>query len=153
MALPGRQADETDAALVEAFLRANPGWLADHPELYRVLVPPNRVHGEALADHMAAMVRAERVHAAAMAARADSVLAAGRAAAGLAQRVQAAVLALIAPPACAPRRLSPALVCSPPGRSPGCWTGAMSLFASIPTMRCCCTPRRRASPGMTRWCA
>jgi uncharacterized protein YigA (DUF484 family) len=96
MALPGRQADETDAVLVEAFLRANPGWLADHPELYRVLAPPSRVHGEALADHMAAMVRAERLYAAAMAARADSVLAAGRAAAGLAQRVQAAVLALIA---------------------------------------------------------
>ena len=96
MALPGRQADETDGGLVEAFLRANPGWLADHPELYRVLMPPSRVHGEALADHMAAMVRAERLHAAAMAARADSVLAAGRAAAGLAQRVQAAVLALIA---------------------------------------------------------
>jgi uncharacterized protein len=96
MALPGRQPDETDEALVEAFLRANPSWLADHPELYRVLAPPSRVHGEALADHMAAMVRAERLHATAMAARADSVLAAGRAAAGLAQRVQSAVLALIA---------------------------------------------------------
>jgi uncharacterized protein len=96
MALPGRQSDETDEALVEAFLRAHPGWLADHPDLYRILTPPSRVHGEVLADHMAAMVRAERVHAEAMAARADSVLAAGRAAAGLAQRVQAAVLALIA---------------------------------------------------------
>jgi uncharacterized protein YigA (DUF484 family) len=80
---------------VAAFLRANPGFLADRPELYRVLAPPRRVHGEALADHMAAMLSAEREFAGAMAERADGVLAAGRAAAGLAQRVQEAVLALI----------------------------------------------------------
>lgn len=80
---------------VEAFLRANPSWLADNPDLYRVLVPPNRVHGEHLADHMAAMVQVERARATAMAERADDVLAAGRAAAGLAVRVQEAVLALL----------------------------------------------------------
>ncbi len=44
---------------------------------------------------MAAMVRAERTHAAAMSERADFVLAAGRAAAGLTARVQEAVLALL----------------------------------------------------------
>jgi uncharacterized protein YigA (DUF484 family) len=44
------------------------------------------------------MLRAERAHAAAMAERADDVLAAGRAAAGLAARVQEAVLALIRAP-------------------------------------------------------
>lgn len=87
--------DEADAALVAAFLRAHPSWLADNPALYRILVPPARVHGEVLADHMAAMVRAERAHAAAMTERADDVLAAGRAAAGLAGRVQEAVLALL----------------------------------------------------------
>ena len=80
---------------VAAFLRANPGFLAERPELYRVLMPPRRVHGEALADHMAAMLNAEREYAGAMAERADDVLAAGRAAAGMAQRVQEAVLALI----------------------------------------------------------
>lgn len=84
-----------DAGQIEAFLRANPSWLADNPDLYRVLVPPNRVHGEHLADHMAAMVRIERARATAMAERADDVLAAGRAAAGLAVRVQEAVLALL----------------------------------------------------------
>ena len=89
------QPDESEAALVEAFLRAHPSWLAEHPGLYRLLSPPVRVHGEQLADHMAAMVHAERAHAAAMAERADSVLAAGRAAAGLAARVQEAVLALL----------------------------------------------------------
>ena len=84
-----------DAGQIEAFLRANPSWLAENPDLYRVLVPPNRVHGEHLADHMAAMVRIERARATAMAERADDVLAAGRAAAGLAVRVQEAVLALL----------------------------------------------------------
>lgn len=87
--------DPIDGDGVAAFLRANPGWLADHPDLYRLLTPPARVHGEHLADHMAAMLRAERAHAAAMAERADGVLAARRAAAGLAERVQDAVLALL----------------------------------------------------------
>jgi uncharacterized protein len=95
MTLPLLEPDEQEAALVEAFLRAHPRWLADHPGLYRLLAPPVRVHGEQLADHMAAMVHAERAHAAAMAERADNVLAAGRAAAGLAARVQEAVLALL----------------------------------------------------------
>jgi hypothetical protein len=80
---------------VAAFLRAHPRFLADRPELYRILAPPVRVHGEALADHMAAMVRTERAHAAAMAERADGVLAAGRASAGMTARVHEAVLALI----------------------------------------------------------
>ncbi len=84
-----------DAAAIAAWLRAHPGFLAERPELYRWLAPPVRVHGERLADHMAAMLHAERAHAVAMAARADGVLAAGRAAAGLAGRVQEAVLALI----------------------------------------------------------
>src|ERR1700761_6797504 len=95
MTLPLLQPGESEAALVEAFLRAHPTWLAEHPGLYRLLAPPVRVHGEQLADHMAAMVHAERAHAAAMAERADDVLAAGRAAAGLAGRVQEAVLALL----------------------------------------------------------
>ena len=83
---------------VAAFLRANPGWLRDNPDLYRVLDPPRRLHGDELADHMAAMLARERAHAQAECARADSVLAAGRAAAGLAARVQDAVLALMTAP-------------------------------------------------------
>lgn len=86
------------AAEVVSFLHEHANFLADHPELYRRLAPPVRVHGDIMADHMAAMLRAERRHAAAMAERADGVLAAGRAAAGLAARVQDAVLALIAAP-------------------------------------------------------
>ena len=92
---PQLGSDTDEGAFVERFLRQNPGWLAERLELYRVLNPPARVHGERLADHMAAMLRAERAHAAAMAERADGVLAAGRAAAGLSSRVQTAVVALI----------------------------------------------------------
>lgn len=98
MIVPEREAEDAAADQVAAFLRARPGFLAERPELYRALVPPQRIHGEVLADHMMAMLRAERRHAAAMAERADGVLAAGRAAAGLAVRVQGAVLALIEAP-------------------------------------------------------
>jgi uncharacterized protein YigA (DUF484 family) len=89
---------DTRPADVEEFLRANPSFLAARPELYRVLVPPQRVHGEALADHMTAMVRIERAHAAAQQERAELVLHAGRATSSLAERVHEAVLALIAAP-------------------------------------------------------
>ena len=80
---------------VAGFLRTHPSFLADNPDLYRVLMPPLRVHGEVLADHMAAMIRAERSQSAEMAARADGAVAAGRAALGLTDRVQEAVLALM----------------------------------------------------------
>lgn len=85
-----------DPDAVAAYLRGNPAFLADRPELYRVLAPPQRVHGEVLADHMTAMVRIERAHATAQADRAEAVLNAGRAAAGVADRVYEAVLALVA---------------------------------------------------------
>jgi uncharacterized protein YigA (DUF484 family) len=81
---------------VAAFLRANPHFLADNPELYHVLLPPVRVHGEALADHMAAMIRAERSNSARVAAQTDGMVVAGRAAAGMTERVQEAVLSLMA---------------------------------------------------------
>jgi uncharacterized protein YigA (DUF484 family) len=87
--------DHPSADAVAAFLRANPSWLADNPDLYLLLAPPVRVHGESLADHMAAMVRAARAQAAERSAETDGVVAAGRAAAGLAARVHEAVLALM----------------------------------------------------------
>ncbi|MBY0335965.1 MAG: hypothetical protein K2X11_05085, partial [Acetobacteraceae bacterium] len=72
---------------VEAFLRANPRFLAERPGLYTSLDPPVRLHGPVLADHMAAMIAA---------ARADTqrAAAAGRAARDLCARVVDAVLAL-----------------------------------------------------------
>jgi uncharacterized protein YigA (DUF484 family) len=86
---------ETDADSVAAYLRAHPSFLVERQELYRSLEPPARVHGDVLADHMAAMLRAERAHARDMQGQASSVLQAGRAAAGIAERIQAAVLALL----------------------------------------------------------
>jgi len=74
--------------LIAAFLRANPGWLAAHPELYAVLEPPRRLHGEAVADHMAAMLDQARRHG-------TGAAAGRRAADGFMQLVQDAVLALM----------------------------------------------------------
>jgi len=77
-----------DPASVARFLRRNPAWLAAQPELWRALEPPQRVHGEPLADHMAAMLTAERAFGAMLLARTS-------AAASLAARVQTAVIALM----------------------------------------------------------
>ncbi len=86
---------DDSAASVEAFLRAHPGFLAARPELFRTLTPPERVHGERLADHMTAMVRLERAHAAAQQERAETVLAASRATASLVERVHGAVISAL----------------------------------------------------------
>ena len=64
MSLPEREADPgSGAGDRRRTLRSsrhscarNPAWLAEHAELYQVLAPPARVHGEGLADHMAAML-------------------------------------------------------------------------------------------------
>ncbi|MFC3123896.1 hypothetical protein ACFOD4_02390 [Pseudoroseomonas globiformis] len=73
---------------VAAWLRDHPGFLAGRPDLYRLLAPPRRVHGDGLADHMAAMITAER-------AATRSLAEAAREGDGFATRIQAAVLALI----------------------------------------------------------
>ena len=89
---------------VAAFLRGNPGWLAQNAGLYGVLEPPHRQHGERLADHMAAMLAQ---------ARADILTVAEdrRATEGFAGRVQDAVLALLrAPDAAAALTDLPALL-------------------------------------------
>lgn len=87
--------DGSEERQVARFLADNPDWLATRTDLYGTLSPPRRVHGEALADHMAAMIEAARQQAADMTAHAAVVLQAGRAAVGLAERTRAAVLALI----------------------------------------------------------
>jgi uncharacterized protein YigA (DUF484 family) len=86
--------DET--ALVEAFLRAHPAFLADNPALYRALVPPRRVHGERLADHMVAMLEAERARGAELRATLEEVVSHGRANQANQARAHKAVLALLA---------------------------------------------------------
>ncbi len=87
--------DDLAAEVVDAFLRRHPDWLAQQPGLYEALEPPLRVHGERLADHMAALLGTARSRAAHLAARAEETTVERRAAAGLAERVQAAVLALM----------------------------------------------------------
>ncbi|GAC1344411.1 MAG: hypothetical protein NVSMB18_22000 [Acetobacteraceae bacterium] len=81
-------AGEDGDRFVAAYLRANPGWLAAHPELFAVLDPPRRVHGEAMADHMAAMLDQARRHG-------TGAAAGRRAAEGFTQRVQDAVIAMM----------------------------------------------------------
>jgi uncharacterized protein YigA (DUF484 family) len=83
------------AAAVAAFLRAHPEFLAEHPDLYRTLDPPRRVHGERMADHMAAMLAAERRRVRGLEADMDAALNAERAGNGLTIRVRLAVLALM----------------------------------------------------------
>lgn len=91
MTKAARKTEAEEAAAIEAYLRANPGFLASRPGLYAVLAPPRRVHGEALADHMAAMIQAGR-------AEWRQVLAAGRTRSAFAAKVAEAVVALIATP-------------------------------------------------------
>ncbi|MGG5810665.1 hypothetical protein [Falsiroseomonas sp. CW058] len=87
--------DEPVAEEVAAWLKEHPDFLARRPELYRVLTPPKRIHGENLADHMAAMVAAERARMATIEAEVAEAIADGRAGAGLVLRVRLAVLALM----------------------------------------------------------
>jgi hypothetical protein len=66
--------------------------------LYLELEPPQRVHGERMADHMAAMLAAARVHVREVDADMQAALSTGRAGLGLASRVGDAVLALMRAP-------------------------------------------------------
>lgn len=87
-----------DAAAVAAFLRDHPDFLAEHPDLYLHLAPPRRLHGERVADHMAAMLDRERGRNRGLEAEMALALATGRATAGLSRRVRLAVLALMRAP-------------------------------------------------------
>lgn len=84
-------AGEDGDRLIAAFLRANPGWLAAHPEVYAVLDPPRRLHGESMADHMVAIIDQARRHA-------NAAAAGRRATEGFTRLVQDAVLALMRAP-------------------------------------------------------
>lgn len=94
-----QQDDATQAGPeVAAWLRAHPAFLAHNPALYDVLVPPRRVHGAGLADHMAAMLHQARVRAV-EAEQASTLAAAGRRASeSFTRRVQDAVIALMRAP-------------------------------------------------------
>jgi uncharacterized protein YigA (DUF484 family) len=85
-----------NAEQVAAWLRDNPEFLAERPELYRDLTPPKRVFGDGVADHMAAMVDAARRQARGLAEEMAAFTTDDRAEAGLVARAQEAVLAMIA---------------------------------------------------------
>jgi uncharacterized protein YigA (DUF484 family) len=91
----GTEAALPSAEAVAAFLHAHPEFLAERPELFRALEPPRRVHGERMADHMAAMLAAERRRVRGLEADMDAALNAERAGNGLTIRVRLAVLALM----------------------------------------------------------
>jgi uncharacterized protein YigA (DUF484 family) len=101
MTVPGRNdaarrpADRSDTPPDEAdvlrFLGERPDFLQRHPSLYLALVPPARVHGEALADHMAAMLAAARGENAAL--RTDVTT--RRRASSWRDRAEAAILGLL----------------------------------------------------------
>ncbi len=93
-AVPAPTPDD-QAEAVAAYLRANPEFLAARPELYRVLAPPRRIHGENMADHMAAMLAAERSRLRSLEGEIEASVTDGRAGAALALRVRLAVLALM----------------------------------------------------------
>lgn len=84
---------EPDA--VAEFLRAHPDFLAQRPDLYRALNPPIRIHDERVADHMAAMIAAERRRLRAIEAELVASVAARRADLQLTMRVRLAVVALM----------------------------------------------------------
>jgi uncharacterized protein YigA (DUF484 family) len=87
---------QPDPAQIEAFLRENPRFLAERPLLYAAIEPPQRFHGEALADHMAAQLAAFRTMLRETRAENATLLATIRAGANMLSRVQAAVLAIMA---------------------------------------------------------
>ncbi len=95
---PGSAAPEATPGAVAAFLRGNPGWLAAQDALYPLMDPPCRVHGDRMADHMAALLAAARTRADHLAQAAAAGAADRRAAEGFAVRVQEAVLALMRAP-------------------------------------------------------
>ncbi len=83
------------ASEVEQFLQDNPDFLAQRPDLYLALEPPQRVHGERMADHMAAMLAAARVH---LREAENEAHAHQREHPAFAHRAEAAVLALLRAP-------------------------------------------------------
>ena len=94
-ATPPAEETAPEPEAVARFLAAHPEFLAERPDLYRALSPPKRLHGERLADHMAAMLEAERRRVRSLEAEMDAAVTAGRAGYGLTIRVRLAVLALM----------------------------------------------------------
>lgn len=93
---PRKAVADVEADRVAAYLRRNPTFLDDYPELLEVLLPPKRrQHGEAIVDFQSAMIdrlRGENRRAAELQA---NLLATSRANMTTQSRVHAGVLALL----------------------------------------------------------
>jgi len=83
---------------VAAYLRAHPEFLAENPGLYNRLAPPVRLHGPALADHMAVMLQQARTRADSAERAVAETAADRRTAEGFTRRVNDAVVALMRAP-------------------------------------------------------
>jgi len=81
-------------AVVE-FLRAHPDFLASQPDLYWALEPPTRIHGERMADHMAAMIAAGRRRMRAIEAELLAMVSERRVDLHLSAQIRLAVMALM----------------------------------------------------------
>jgi len=80
---------------VAEFLRAHPDFLASQPDLYWALEPPVRIHGERIADHMAAMIAAGRRRMRAIEAELLANVSARRVDLHLSAQIRLAVMALM----------------------------------------------------------
>lgn len=89
-------AADFEAAQVAAYLRRNPGFLNDYPELLETLVPPERRrHGEAIVDLQAAMIERMRNENRRIGELQADLLATSRANMTAQSRIHAGVLALL----------------------------------------------------------
>lgn len=92
---PGAEAPTAEA--VAAYLKRNPSFLNDRPDLIAALVPPEFDHGEEIVDLQRFMLERMRGDHAQMAARERALLDAAEANARTQARVHAAIEALLGP--------------------------------------------------------
>jgi uncharacterized protein YigA (DUF484 family) len=96
---PAKQTDDFDASpsceQVEAFLRANPGFLAERPDLISVLTPPSRWDGGAVVDFQSVMVQRLREESRDLRDAANLLISTTRSNMIVQTRTHAAVMALL----------------------------------------------------------
>ncbi|MDH3473562.1 MAG: DUF484 family protein [Rhodospirillales bacterium] len=93
----GKDADVApSAAQVAGFLRRNPDFLAEHPDLLEVLTPPTRPRGDGVLDLQSYMVERLRDEVQDMTTARDDLVRAGRSNMAAQARIHQAVLALLA---------------------------------------------------------
>jgi len=92
----GGAGGDPSAAQVAGFLRRNPDFLAENPELLEVLAAPARAHGDGVLDLQSFMVERLRNEVGGMREARDALVRSGRSNLAAQCRVHEAVLALLA---------------------------------------------------------